>query len=103
MRIMHPPVQSAIRNPQSQRLAPPRAASQKTVFATPRAIAVSDSASQIPNRPSVPDHHAASEMRSAVKHVPTSIGHRVYPAPTSAPSSTISNVWPICAKAMIRK
>ena len=48
---------------------------QKNVFAT--AIAVSESASEIPKSPSGPDHQAASGTRNAVNSVPTSIGQKV--------------------------
>src|SRR5207249_4144526 len=50
---------------------------QNSVFATPRPMAVSDSASQIPNTPSGPDHQAARGIRKAVSTVPTSIGQNV--------------------------
>src|SRR5438093_10854242 len=62
---------------------------QNSVIATPRATAVTLRAIQIPSRPSVADHHAASGTRSTVSDVLTTCGQKVYPAPASAPSRMI--------------
>jgi hypothetical protein len=46
--------------------------------------------------------HAAIGMRLAVIAVEVSMGARVYPAPPSAPSSTISAQIPSCEMAAMR-
>src|SRR2546422_1816515 len=77
--------------------------SQNMAMTIPRATAVTQSASQIPTSPMALDHHAASGTRRRVSVVLAIWGHSVYPAPASAPSRMISNVWPICANAITRR
>src|SRR5947199_8768654 len=76
---------------------------QNKAMATPRAIAVTERANQIPSNPIVADHHAASGSRRSVSPVLTVCGQHVYSAPASAPSRVISNVWPISANAITRR
>src|SRR2546428_13123900 len=72
---------------------------QNNVIATPRATAVTESASQIPSRPIGPDHQAATGTRDSVSTVLTTCGQKVYPPPASAPPRRIPTVGPTWATA----